>query len=79
MMLPMLLLGVLTVVAGFVVFTEVGEALGFPGGFGEFLYFEEPEAFDFDFLLAAGSAAVNGPHGLSGRTARPLPCRSAAP
>ena len=58
MLIPMLLLGVLTVVAGFVVFSEVGEALGFPGGFGEFLYFEEPEEFHFDLLLAAGSTAA---------------------
>jgi NADH-quinone oxidoreductase subunit L len=58
MMVPMLLLGVLTVVGGFVVFSGVGEALGFPGGWGEFLYVEEPEEFDFDLLLAVGSTAA---------------------
>ena len=53
MLIPMLILGILTAVAGFVVFSEVGEAMGLPGGFGEFLYFEEPEEYDPDLLLAA--------------------------
>jgi NADH-quinone oxidoreductase subunit L len=52
MTLPLILLAVLSVIGGFVVFNSVGEALGFPGGFGEFVYFEEPEAFDFAWGVA---------------------------
>jgi NADH-quinone oxidoreductase subunit L len=55
MLLPMILLAALTIPAGFVVFSNVGEALGFPGGFGQFLYLEEPEAFELDYALAVAS------------------------
>ena len=62
MTLPLLLLAVLTVVAGFVVFDGVGEALGFPGGFAEFVFLAEPEAFHFpwDVALLSTLAAVSG-------------------
>jgi len=56
--LPLLLLAVLTVVAGFVVFDQVGRAMGFPGGIGEFVFLEVPEAFHFDVSVAIGSAAL---------------------
>src|SRR3972149_2814454 len=62
MTLPLLLLAALTVVAGFVAFDGVGEALGFPGGIGKFVFLEEPEAFHFPWDVAALStvAAVAG-------------------
>jgi NADH-quinone oxidoreductase subunit L len=62
MTVPLLLLAVLTVVAGFVVFDGVGEALGFPGGIGKFVFLEEPEAFSFPWDVAVLStvAAVAG-------------------
>ncbi len=60
MTMPLLLLAALTLVAGFVVFDEVGDALGFPGGFGEFVFFEEPEAFKFNWDIAAISTAAAG-------------------
>ena len=55
MKLPLLLLGVLTVFAGFVVFDGVGRLKGFPGGFGEFLFTHEPEAFRINAGVTASS------------------------
>jgi len=87
MTLPLILLAVLTVIGGFVVFEFVGEALGFAGGFGEFVYFEEPEGFDFAWdvailstVSAAGGIAVGWyfwsnsaePARRAGETFRPL-------
>jgi len=62
MTLPLIVLGVLTAVAGFVVFGFVGEALGFPGGFGEFVFFVEPESFDFaaDVAILSTVLAIGG-------------------
>jgi len=62
MTVPLLLLAALTLVSGFVVFDGVGEALGFPGGFGKFVFFEEPEGFEFAWKVAILStvAAVAG-------------------
>jgi len=62
MTLPLLLLAALTLVAGFVAFDGVGEALGFPGGIGKFVFLEEPEAFHFPWDVAVLStvAAVAG-------------------
>ena len=46
MSVPLVLLAVLTMVAGFVAFDAVGKALGFPGGIGEFVFVGgHPEAF----------------------------------
>ncbi len=58
MTLPLVLLAALTFVGGFVVFGFVGEALGFPGGFGEFVFFEDPEPFDFAWDVAIFSTAL---------------------
>jgi NADH-quinone oxidoreductase subunit L len=58
MTMPLILLAVLAVIGGFVVFDAVGEALGFPGGFGEFVYFEEPEGFDFALDIAILSTVL---------------------
>jgi NADH-quinone oxidoreductase subunit L len=62
MTVPLVLLAGLTVVAGFVAFDGVGEALGFPGGIARFVYLEEAEAFHFPWDVAALStlAAVAG-------------------
>ena len=62
MTLPLLLLAGLTVLAGLVVFDGVGEALGFPGGIGEFVFLEGPEAFRFPWDVAVLStlSAVAG-------------------
>jgi NADH-quinone oxidoreductase subunit L len=55
MTLPLVVLALLSVVSGFVVFSGIGEALGFDGGFGEFVFFEEPEEFHFDWIIGIGS------------------------
>jgi NADH-quinone oxidoreductase subunit L len=55
MTMPLIVLTALTLVSGFVVFSGVGEALGFDGGFGEFVYFEHAEEFHFDWVLGIGS------------------------
>ena len=62
MTVPLIILAALTLVAGFVVFDGVGQALGFPGGFGEFVFFAEPEAFHFpwDVAIISTVSAVAG-------------------
>ncbi len=58
MSVPLVLLGVLTLVSGFVIFDQVGEAMGFTGGIGELIFLHEPEAFEFDVAVALGSSAL---------------------
>jgi len=62
MTLPLIPLALLTIVGGFVVFDGVGEAMGFPGGFGEFVFTHEPEGFDFawDIAVLSTVSAVGG-------------------
>jgi NADH-quinone oxidoreductase subunit L len=62
MTLPLVVLAALTVVAGFVSFDGVGDALGFPGGFGKFVFVGEAEAFHFpwDVAILSTVAAVAG-------------------
>jgi len=55
---PLVLLGVLTVFAGFVVFNGVGRLMGFPGGFGEFVFTSEAEAFRINAGVTASSIAL---------------------
>ena len=55
MTVPLMILATLAVVSGFVVFTSVGQGLGFVGGIGEVVFTEEPEAFHFDAMFAAGA------------------------
>ena len=55
---PLVVLAALSVFAGFVVYGGVGEALGFPGGFGEFVYLHHPETFHLDWGLAGVSTAL---------------------
>ncbi|MDP2949436.1 MAG: hypothetical protein Q8P22_07850, partial [Chloroflexota bacterium] len=62
MTVPLILLAGLTLVAGFVAFDQVGEALGFPGGIGKFVFLKEAEAFKFHGDVGAVSiiAALAG-------------------
>jgi NADH-quinone oxidoreductase subunit L len=58
MTVPLVVLAIPTAIGGFVVFDFVGEALGFPGGFGEFVFFDEPEPFDFAWDVAIFSTVL---------------------
>jgi NADH-quinone oxidoreductase subunit L len=58
MSVPLVLLAVLSLVAGFVVFDQVGRAMGFPGGIGEIIFLHEPEVFRFDVAVAIGSTLL---------------------
>jgi len=64
MTIPLIILALLSVVAGWIVITRVGEAIGLPGGFGEFVFnaAEGEEEFEFDVMLAASGtlAALAG-------------------
>jgi NADH-quinone oxidoreductase subunit L len=60
MSIPLVLLAIPAAIGGFVVFHEVGDALGFPGGFPEFVYTEEPEKFKFALDTALISTALAG-------------------
>ncbi len=57
---PLLILGLLAAVGGFVVFDEVGEALGFPGGFAQFVFLHEAHQFDFQLDTAITSTVLAG-------------------
>jgi NADH-quinone oxidoreductase subunit L len=58
MSLPLVLLAVLTLVAGFVVFDQVGEAMGFPGGIADLIFLHEAHHFEFDWAVALGSTGL---------------------
>ncbi len=58
MTLPLVFLAALAAVAGFLIFHGVGQALGFPGGFPEFVFDLEPERYHVDWALAGGSVAI---------------------
>jgi len=60
MTVPLLILGLLATVGGFVVFDEVGEALGFPGGFAQFVFLHRAHEFDFQFDTAITSSVLAG-------------------
>ncbi|HZP26961.1 MAG TPA: NADH-quinone oxidoreductase subunit L [Dehalococcoidia bacterium] len=47
MAVPLIILAALAAVAGFWAFDGVGEALGFPGGVAQFVYFEHAKEFEF--------------------------------
>jgi NADH-quinone oxidoreductase subunit L len=57
---PLILLAIPTVIGGFVVFDEVGEALGFPGGFGQFVWLHEPHEYEFHLDTAVLSTVLAG-------------------
>jgi NADH-quinone oxidoreductase subunit L len=60
MTLPLIILGVLAAVAGFVIFHGVGKAMGFPGGITEFIFSAEdgPHRYSIDWGFAAASFAL---------------------
>ena len=58
MTLPLVFLAILSIVAGLVVFNGVGDAIGFPGGFPEFVFLHEPERFHVDWGLVGFSSAL---------------------
>jgi NADH-quinone oxidoreductase subunit L len=60
MSVPLIVLGALAAVSGFVVFDTVGEALGFPGGFGKFVFFEHPHEYEFDAAITLVSVLTVG-------------------
>jgi NADH-quinone oxidoreductase subunit L len=55
---PLVFLCVLSVLSGLVVFHDVGKALGFPGGIGEFIVHGEPHRYAIDWGLAGPSIVV---------------------
>jgi len=58
MVVPLIILALITCVVGFTVFNGVGRAMGFPGGFTEFVFLNEPERFSMNWSWAAASAAI---------------------
>ncbi len=58
MTVPLVLLGMLTVVAGFVVFDGIGKLLGFPGGIGQVIFLHEAEKLHIDWAIFLGSSAL---------------------
>ncbi|HSE46136.1 MAG TPA: NADH-quinone oxidoreductase subunit L [Gemmatimonadales bacterium] len=60
MTFPLMFLGALAAVGGFVVFHDVGKAIGFPGGITEFVFprGEEAERYSINWGLAAASFAI---------------------
>jgi NADH-quinone oxidoreductase subunit L len=58
MSVPLVMLAVLTLVAGFVVFDQVGEAMGFSGGIAELIFLHEAHHFEFDWAVALGSTGL---------------------
>jgi NADH-quinone oxidoreductase subunit L len=58
MTLPLIVLAALAAVAGFVVFPDVGDAIGFPGGFSEFVFLHGPHHYEIDWGFAAASAGA---------------------
>ncbi len=63
---PLLVLGLLATVGGFVVFDEVGEALGFPGGFAQFVFLHGAHEFKFHLDTAITSTALAGGGAVAG-------------
>jgi NADH-quinone oxidoreductase subunit L len=58
MTVPLCILAFLAATSGFVIWHQVGTALGFPGGITEFVFLEEPERYHIDWVLAGLSVAI---------------------
>jgi NADH-quinone oxidoreductase subunit L len=60
MTLPLIFLAIMSIIAGFVAFEGVGKALGFPGGFGQFVFpFNGTgEVLDVNRSLAIGATVA---------------------
>ena len=59
MLIPLVFLTVLTFLAGFLAFDQVGDALGFPGGINPWVFFPEPEAFHFNDTIAGVTGLIS--------------------
>ena len=59
---PLMFLAFLALTAGFLIFTGVGKALGFPGGITEFIFAAEegPHKYHIDWAFAAASVLMAG-------------------
>jgi NADH-quinone oxidoreductase subunit L len=55
---PLVILAFLSFFAGLIIFDQIGELLGFPGGVGEVIFTHEPHALDFDWWIAIGSSLL---------------------
>jgi NADH-quinone oxidoreductase subunit L len=57
---PLMFLAFLAITAGFLIFHDVGKALGFPGGITEFIFLPEegPHKYHIDWGFAAASLAM---------------------
>jgi NADH-quinone oxidoreductase subunit L len=55
---PLIFLAVLSVLAGWVIFNDIGDLLSFPGGITEFIFIHEPHRYHVDWGFAAASAAT---------------------
>ena len=58
MTLPLVFLALMSIVAGFFIFHDFGSALGFPGGFGEFVFLHHAHVFHVDWSLVALSTVL---------------------
>ena len=58
MTLPLVFLALLSILAGFFIFHDFGSALGFPGGFSEFVFLHYPHAFHVDWGLVGLSSVL---------------------
>ena len=59
MLIPLVLLTLLTFFAGFFALDQIGDALGFPGGINNYVYFPEPEDFHFSSTMAGMTGVVS--------------------
>ena len=55
---PLIFLCTLAILSGWVIFHDVGSALGFPGGITEFIFLHEPHRYHIDWGYAAASGAT---------------------
>ena len=58
MTLPLVFLAFMSIVAGFFIFHDFGNALGFPGGFSEFVFLHYPSEFHVDWGLVGLSTVL---------------------
>jgi NADH-quinone oxidoreductase subunit L len=59
MTVPLVILAVLAALSGLVLIHGVGTGLGFPGGFTEFVFLEEPEKYHWNWALAGASIVIS--------------------
>ena len=59
MLAPLVLLALATLFVGFVALDQVGDALGFPGGINNYIYFPHPEEFHFSNAIAGAAGLIS--------------------